>query len=130
MIGTAASLRPGGRPAPDPDRCRSASIFPNKLLPYLLLAPQIAITLVFFFWPAFQAVRQSFYCDDPFGFSTASSGSTISRTLFADPGYYQLAPGHRRLQPVGRLLALVAALLLAVMADQADRAATASTRRC
>ena len=31
-------------------------IFPNKLLPYLLVAPQLAVTLVFFFWPAGQAI--------------------------------------------------------------------------
>ena len=42
-------------------------IFDGKLLPYLLLAPQIAITLVFFFWPAGQAVYHSFFLQDAFG---------------------------------------------------------------
>ena len=41
---------------------------PNKLLPYLLLAPQILITLVFFIWPAGQAIWTSFLREDPFGF--------------------------------------------------------------
>ena len=39
---------------------RKRVVFDNKLLPYLLLAPQIAVTLVFFFWPAGQAIYQSF----------------------------------------------------------------------
>ncbi|MFV0281386.1 MAG: glycerol-3-phosphate transporter permease, partial [Rhodoblastus sp.] len=34
--------------------------FSNRLLPYLLVAPQLAITLVFFYWPASQAVKESF----------------------------------------------------------------------
>ena len=41
--------------------------FPNKLLPYLLVAPQLAITLVFFYWPAGQALQQSMLREDPFG---------------------------------------------------------------
>ncbi|MDB5510670.1 MAG: sn-glycerol-3-phosphate transporter permease U, partial [Enterovirga sp.] len=35
------------------------AVFGNRFLPYGLLAPQIAITLIFFYWPAAQAVRQS-----------------------------------------------------------------------
>ena len=35
-------------------------VFHNRLLPYLLLVPQLIITFVFFYWPASQAVRQSF----------------------------------------------------------------------
>ena len=42
-------------------------IFPNKILPYLLVAPQLAITLVFFYWPASQALYQSMLREDPFG---------------------------------------------------------------
>ncbi len=46
------------------------TIFPNRVLPYFLLAPQLAITLIFFLWPAFQAFRQSFLREDPFGMKT------------------------------------------------------------
>ena len=53
-------------------------VFPNKLLPYILVAPQIAITLVFFFWPAFQAVRHPFIATIPSGSAAASSASTTS----------------------------------------------------
>ena len=44
--------------------------FPASLLPYLLVAPQVIITLIFFIWPASQAVYQSFLIEDAFGFST------------------------------------------------------------
>ncbi len=43
------------------------AIFGNRLLPYMLVAPQLAITLVFFFWPAGQAIYQSVLREDPSG---------------------------------------------------------------
>ena len=49
------------------------AVFPNKWLPYLLLAPQVAITLVFFYWPASQALYQSLLRQDPFGLRTRSA---------------------------------------------------------
>ena len=49
---------------------RRRVIFPNKVLPYLLLAPQLAITVVFFFWPAAQAIYYSVLLQDPFGLRT------------------------------------------------------------
>ena len=44
-----------------------SAVFNNKLLPYLLLVPQLIITFVFFYWPASQAVWQSFLREDAFG---------------------------------------------------------------
>lgn len=61
--------------------------FNNKLLPYLLLAPQLIITLVFFIWPAAQAVKSSVEREDPFGFSTVFVGLTHYKRLLADPNY-------------------------------------------
>ena len=46
------------------------TIFRNQLLPWLLLAPQLAITFIFFLWPAAQAVWQSFLRQDAFGINT------------------------------------------------------------
>src|SRR4029078_5925686 len=46
------------------------SVFGNKLLPYMLLVPQLAITLVFFYWPASQAAWTSFRLEDAFGTSS------------------------------------------------------------
>ena len=47
------------------------SVFQSRLLPYALVAPQLAIVLIFFYWPAAQAVLQSFLLQDAFGLSTA-----------------------------------------------------------
>ncbi|SCD24837.1 glycerol-3-phosphate ABC transporter permease [Brucella inopinata] len=48
--------------------------FPNKILPYFLLAPQIVLTVVFFFWPASQAIYQSFMREDAFGLKSTFVG--------------------------------------------------------
>jgi len=61
--------------------------FDNRLLPYLLLAPQLFITLVFFIWPAAQAVKSSFEREDPFGLSTAFVGLLHYQRLLSDPEY-------------------------------------------
>ncbi|WP_137129924.1 sn-glycerol-3-phosphate ABC transporter permease UgpA [Rhizobium sp. FY34] len=61
--------------------------FNNRLLPYLLLAPQLFITLVFFIWPAGQAVKSSFEREDPFGLSTSFVGLLHYQRLLVDPNY-------------------------------------------
>jgi len=63
------------------------TVFPNRVLPYLLLLPQLAITLVFFIWPAAQAVKSSFEREDPFGFSTTFVWFENYRRMFVDPSY-------------------------------------------
>ena len=93
-------------------------VFPNKLLPYLLVAPQIAITLVFFFWPAFQAVRQSLYRDDPFGFSSRFVGLDNFELVLSDPNYINSLQVTVVFSLSVAVAALLAALLLAVMADR------------
>ena len=61
--------------------------FPNKILPYLLLAPQLAITLVFFYWPASQALYQSMLREDPFGLSTKFVWFQNFSKVLRDPNY-------------------------------------------
>jgi sn-glycerol 3-phosphate transport system permease protein len=63
------------------------TVFPNKLLPYLLLAPQLAVTFAFFLWPAATAFWQSFLREDAFGFKTSFVWFENYRRLFADPIY-------------------------------------------
>lgn len=63
------------------------TIFPNKGLPYLLLAPQLIITFVFFLWPAGQAIKSSFEREDPFGMRTTFVWFQNYQRLFADPNY-------------------------------------------
>lgn len=62
-------------------------IFNNKLLPYGLLAPQLCITLIFFFWPAFQAVYQSVFIQDPFGLRTQFVWFENFKVVLSDPYY-------------------------------------------
>lgn len=56
-------------------------------LPYALVAPQLAITIVFFFWPASQAMLQSLQVQDTFGLHVRFVGLLNFRELFADPYY-------------------------------------------
>lgn len=63
------------------------TIFPNRGLPYALLLPQLAVTAVFFLWPAAQAVLQSFEREDAFGFKTTFVWFENYRQLFQDPTY-------------------------------------------
>ena len=92
--------------------------FPNKTLPYLLVAPQIAITLVFFFWPASQAIYQSLLREDPFGLRSAFVGLGNFRRVFADPNYINSLKVTVIFCLATAVIAMVAALLLAVMADR------------
>ena len=65
------------------------TVFNNRLLPYLLLLPQLVITVVFFYWPASQAVWQSFLREDAFGLVSEFVGFENYQTLFAQPEYYK-----------------------------------------
>ena len=101
------------------------SVFNHRFLPYLLLAPQVAITLVFFYWPASQALWQSFLLQDAFGLSTTFVGFENYRHLFSDPGYYRTMVTTFFFSGAVALLSLSIALLLATMADKPLRGATA-----
>jgi sn-glycerol 3-phosphate transport system permease protein len=98
-------------------------VFRSAWLPYLLVAPQIAITVTFFFWPATQAVWYSFQLQDAFGETTQFVGLENFRILFNDSHYL------RSFQTTAMFSVLVAgfgiglSLLLAVMADRVIRGA-------
>jgi sn-glycerol 3-phosphate transport system permease protein len=94
------------------------SVFNHKVLPYLLLTPQLIITLVFFYWPASQAVRQSFLLQDAFGLSTTFVWFENYKTLFADPAYYATMVNTFVFSAAVAGGSLSIALLLAVMADK------------
>src|SRR5438552_6389790 len=94
------------------------AIFGSKTVPYLLLAPQLLITLVFFYWPASQAVWQSFLLQDAFGLSTAFIWFDNYRDLFAQPDYYRTIATTLLFSGLVALLSLSCALLLATQADK------------
>ena len=99
-------------------------VFDNKILPYLLVAPQLAITLVFFFWPAAEAVWFSLERQDAFGISMEFVGLENFQTVLTDPAYLNSLWVTTGFSIAVALLALVPALLLAVMADRIVRGAS------
>ncbi|GGF23439.1 sn-glycerol-3-phosphate transport system permease protein UgpA [Aliidongia dinghuensis] len=96
-------------------------VFDGKLLPMLLVAPQLAVTLVFFFWPAAEAVYFSTQAQDAFGLSTEFVGLDNFRAVFADPAYLHSLGVTAVFSVSVTLLAMLPALLLAVMADRVVR---------
>lgn len=95
--------------------------FPNRFLPYLLVAPQIAITVVFFFWPASQAIYQSTLREDPFGLRSAFVGLDNFRRVLNDPGYINSVEVTVVFSVATAAIAMLTALVLAVMADRVVR---------
>jgi sn-glycerol 3-phosphate transport system permease protein len=99
--------------------------FNNRLLPYLLLLPQIAVTLVFFIWPAWQAIWQSVFREDPFGLKRRFVGLENFERLFADPAYWHSMQVSALFAVAVAFLALGVSLLLANAANEVLRARTA-----
>lgn len=96
-------------------------VFPNRVLPYLLVAPQLAITLVFFYWPAGQALYQSMLREDPFGLNSRFVGFANFRKVLADPAYVNSLEVTAIFSIATAAVAMSVALLLAVMADKVVR---------
>jgi len=102
---------------------RRRVIFPNTVLPYVLLVPQLLITLVFFYWPALQAIYQSVLLQDPFGLRTRFVWFENFQLLFADPLYLGSARVTAVFSVAVASLSMGIALLFAVMADRKIRGA-------
>ncbi|RZL84812.1 MAG: glycerol-3-phosphate transporter permease, partial [Variovorax sp.] len=62
-------------------------VFKSAWLPWLLIVPQMAVILVFFFWPAAQAILQSLQQQDAFGTSVEFVGLDNFRQLLDEPSY-------------------------------------------
>jgi len=98
------------------------TIFRNRWLPYLLLAPQLAVTVIFFLWPAAQAVRQSFLREDAFGLSSEFVALENYTRLFDDPAYLNSFQVTVVFSISVAALSMGLALLLAVAVDRVIRA--------
>jgi sn-glycerol 3-phosphate transport system permease protein len=94
------------------------ALFSGRLLPYLLLVPQMAITIIFFYWPASQAIRQSFLREDAFGLSSEFVGFENYTTLFAQPEYYRAMVTTLIFSSLVAFFSLTCSLLLASQADK------------
>ena len=97
--------------------------FRSAWLPWALIAPQMAIVLVFFFWPAGQALWQSVLQQDAFGTSVEFVGLANFRQLFADPSYLASFRTTAVFSLLVAGLGLTISLLLAVMADRVVKGA-------
>ncbi|MBL8663578.1 MAG: sn-glycerol-3-phosphate ABC transporter permease UgpA [Candidatus Odyssella sp.] len=99
--------------------------FGGVALPYALLLPQIAITLIFFFWPAGEALFQAVHVQDALGLKTRFVWFENFERVFSD-GYYLASLRITAVFTLAScLLAMGFALLLAVMADRVIRGAGA-----
>ena len=99
------------------------AIFPGRLLPWLLLAPQLLVTAVFFFLPAGEAALQSVRRQDAFGLSASFAGSENFAAILADPAYLGAVEVTLVFSAAVAALALAAGLLLAATADSVIRGA-------
>ena len=97
--------------------------FRSAWLPWLLIAPQMAIVLVFFFWPAGQALWQSVLQQDAFGTSTEFVGLENFSRLWADDSYLASFQTTAVFSVLVAFFGLTIALLLAVMANRVVRGA-------
>lgn len=100
-------------------------LFRSTWLPWLLLAPQLLIVMVFFFWPASQALVQSLQLQDTFGSSTEWVGLDNFRRLFNDPLYAASFQTTAFFSVMVAGLGISLSLLLAVFADRIIKGALA-----
>jgi len=97
-------------------------LFKSAWLPWVLIAPQMAVILVFFFWPAGQALYQSVMQQDAFGASSEFVGMENFQRLFTDPSYLESFKTTAIFSILVAVGGLALSLLLAVMANRVVRA--------
>jgi sn-glycerol 3-phosphate transport system permease protein len=99
--------------------------FPVSWLPYVLVAPQLAVTIVFFIWPAGQALWQSMLVQNAFGTSTEFVWFENFKVLFADATYLESFKVTALFSSLVAVLALAIGLVLAAACDHVLRGARA-----
>ncbi len=96
--------------------------FDSLAWPYLLILPQMAIVAIFFFWPAVQAIRQSFLLEDPFGISSQFVWFENYQVVLTSSRYLTSAIFTVVFSAAVAFVSLALALLFAVKADSVIRA--------
>jgi sn-glycerol 3-phosphate transport system permease protein len=104
---------------------RQQSLFGSRWLPYVLVGPQLLITIVFFLWPSAQALWLSFLVEDAFGLSSRFVWFDNFIALVDDPTYRGAFLTTLVFSSATVVLSMGVSLLLAVMADRVIRGATA-----
>ena len=98
-------------------------VFRSAWLPWALVAPQVLIIVVFFFWPAAQALLQSVQQSDAFGTSVEFVGLENFENLWNDPTYLASFQTTAVFSVLVAVLGIVLSLLLAVFADRVVKGA-------
>ncbi|WP_407682126.1 ABC transporter permease subunit [Pseudodonghicola flavimaris] len=97
--------------------------FDQQLTPWLFVLPQLAVVVIFFYWPSVQAVTSSFYIEDPFGFGATFVGMENYADALNSSEYLSTAAFTAFFCVLVTALALGFGLLLAVKADKVIRGA-------
>jgi len=97
------------------------TVFKSRWLPYALVAPQMAVTVLFFFWPALKSLQLSLYRVSPFGDKSTFVGLDNFRKLLADPDYYASVMNSLLFSGGVTVLAVLTSLVLAGLATQKIR---------
>jgi sn-glycerol 3-phosphate transport system permease protein len=98
-------------------------VFRSGWLPWVLVGPQAAVILIFFFWPAAQTLLQSIQRQDAFGTSTEWVGLANFAQIFSDPSYLASFKTTAIFSVLVAVVGIAVSLLLAVFADRVIRAA-------
>ncbi len=97
------------------------TVFPNRWLPYLLVLPQVAVTIVFFVWPAAKSLYLSVFKSPPFGGRDVFVGLENFATLLGEREYYESVASSFVFAFGVTGLSVAAGLVVAVLANQKIR---------
>lgn len=97
------------------------TVFRNRWLPYALVLPQVVVTIVFFFWPAFVSLRLSFFKSSPFGDRQIFVGLENFQRLFISPEYLRSVINSFLFSAGVTVVGLSVSLALAALANQKIR---------
>jgi sn-glycerol 3-phosphate transport system permease protein len=97
------------------------TVFPNRVLPYVLVLPQVLVTLVFFFWPAWKSLYLSVYRSSPFGGRDVYVGLDNFQALLLSPEYYTSVINSFVFAGLVTALGVGGGLIVAALANQKIR---------
>jgi sn-glycerol 3-phosphate transport system permease protein len=101
------------------------TVFRNRYLPYLLVFPQMVVTVLFFFWPALKSLQLSVYRVSPFGDSMTFVGLANFTKLLGDAEYYRSVVNSFVFAGGVTVLSVAASLFIAALATQKIRGLSA-----
>ncbi len=97
------------------------TVFPNRVLPYLLVLPQVVVTLVFFFWPAWKSLYLSVFKSPPFGGRDVFVGLENFRALLVSGEYYTSVVNSFVFAGLVTAISVAGGLVVAALANQKIR---------